>query len=279
MIKAYQQFDLFGKRTFEKAIIEPPFRLNAEMPNEACFYYVVKGCAEVIMPTQKIAANTDEGVVMQCGNYLNDYLTSQNMEYCEAIAIHFYPEVLKTLYDKELPSFLLQIGKVKPLGYQKIKSATLIKNYIESLQFYFDNPELVSDELLKLKLKELILLLAKTDNMQTIQTLIARLFTKAEIDFKEVIEANLYNNLNQKELAALTHLSLSSFKREFAKHYQTSPAKYIKQRRLEQAAKLLKATDLRVSDVAFDCGFVDLAHFSKSFQKAYDSSPTDFRLN
>lgn len=280
MIKDYKQFALFGKMTFIKAAIEPPFRVTAHMANEACFYYVISGNATVTTSTQRISTNTSEGLVMQCGNYLNDYLsTAEGMEYCEAIAIHLNPEVLKMIYDKEFPDFLKQVNKVKSIGYQKLKSSQVLKNYIESLLFYFDNPDLVSEELLKLKLKELILLLAKTDKAEQVRYLLTSLFSKEEINFKEIIEANLYNNLSLEELATLSNLSLSTFKREFVKHYELSPAKYIRQRKLAQAAKLLQSTTLRISDVAFDCGFGDLAHFSKIFQKTYGLSPSDFRLN
>ena len=103
------------------------------------------------------------------------------------------------------------------------------------------------------------------------------MFSRDEINFKEVIEANLYNNLTIEELAILTNLSLSSFKREFNKQYNCSPAKYIRQRRLEKAAKLLQSTSLRVSDIAYDCGYQDVAHFSKAFLKEYDATPTGYR--
>ena len=138
---------------------------------------------------------------------------------------------------------------------------------------------MVSEELLKLKLKEIILLLAKTDNAAAIRDLLSRLFNKADIDFKQVIEANIYNNLSLDELALLCNMSLSTFKREFDKNYDSSPAKYIRKRKLAKAAELLKNTNNRISDVAYDCGFSDLSHFSKSFQKAYQLSPTDYRLN
>jgi hypothetical protein len=38
MIKDYRQFDLWKKKGFEKAAVEPPFRVFAKMPNEACFF-------------------------------------------------------------------------------------------------------------------------------------------------------------------------------------------------------------------------------------------------
>lgn len=277
MIKAYQQFELFGKKIIEKAVIEPPFRIMAEMPNEACFYYIVEGQANVITPTETITTKTNEGLVLRCGNYLNEYFAAQEISYCEAIAVHLYPEVLKIIYDKEFPGFLLHVQKIKPVMYESIPPSSFLKSYIDSLQFYFNNPALVSDELIKLKIKELILLLAKTDNAATVKMLLSGLFSKTEISFKAIIEANLFNNLSLEELAMLNQLSLSSFKREFVKQYDCSPAKYIKQRKLEQAAKLLQGTSLRVSAIAFDCGFIDLAHFSKSFQKAYGTSPSDFR--
>ncbi|MEL6867871.1 MAG: AraC family transcriptional regulator, partial [Bacteroidota bacterium] len=222
---------------------------------------------------------TEEGLVMRCGNYLNNFFATEGSTSCEAIAVHFYPDVLKMIYDKELPDFLLHLNKVKPLPITKYQASELMASYINSLQFYFENPALVSDELLKLKLKELILLLAKTDNAAAIQSLMASMFKPSEIDFKAVIEANLYNNCSMEELATLTNLSLSSFKREFARQYDCSPAKYIRRRKMQKAAKLLKGTDLRISDIAFDCGFKDLAHFSKAFQKHYAFSPSDYRVN
>lgn len=279
MIKAHQQFDLLGKKIFEKAVLQPPFRIPAPMPNEACFYYIVSGCAEVLSPLGSIKGEANEGIVLKCGNYFNDYLNDVEGEFCEAVAVHFYPEVLKLIYDKDFPDFLLEIEKAQPLKLEKIAGSPLLKNYVDGLRFYFENPALVSDELLKLKLKELILLLAKTDNVSTIKHLLASMFAPAVLDFKEVIEANLYNNLSLEELAYLAGLSLSSFKREFVKHYDQSPAKYIKQRKLEKAAKLLKLTELRISEVAYECGFVDLAHFSRSFQQFYRISPSNYRLD
>ncbi len=279
MIKDYKQFDLFGKKIFEKAVVSPPFRFFYGMPDEACFYYLLRGKNKVFAPNSKVEVKASEGLVMQCGTYFCDVFADERSEYCEAIAIHLPLDVLQLIYDKEFPDFLLDVDKVRPLSNEKHKASHLLKNYIDSLQFYFDNPALVTEEILKLKVKELVLLLARTSDAVAIQKLLRRLFTKAKVSFKEVIEANIFNSFTVEELAKLTHLSLSSFKREFNKQYGTSPAKYIRERRLKKAAQLIEVTDLRLSSIAFDCGFSDLAHFSKSFHKTYGSSPRDFRLN
>ena len=277
MIKEIQRFDFQGKTTFVKAVLEPPFKMMTDMYDEACFYFVKTGKRRMYSATEKIELVANEGVVLQCGKYINNYIASEEIVYCESIAVHLFPEVLRLVYDNEFPDFLTNIQTVESAGFERVESTSLLENYIQSLEFYFSNPSLVSDELLKLKIKELLLLLSKTDNVGIIKTLLAGMFDPLEINFKEVIEANIYNNLSVQDLAELTNLSLSSFKREFEKHFSSSPAKYIKRRKLEKATKLLKNTELRITDVAFDSGFNDLAHFSKSFQSEYGLAPSDYR--
>lgn len=278
MIKEYNHLDLYNKNIFERVVLQPPLKAPGIMPNEACFIYAVEGESQVYGATEGVMLHTEEAVVMKCGNYLNDWLKNKTSNSCEAIAVHFYPEVLKKIYDKELPAFFKEVKKVKPICIEKVEASRLLKNYIDSLQYYFNNPKLVSDELLKLKLKELILLLAKTDNAESIQQLIASLFTPTEYSFKELIEANIFTNLSLEELALLHNTSLSSFKREFKKVYQTSPARYFKQRKLERAARLISHTTERIGEIAFNCGFSEIAHFSRSFQEQFGSSPTQYRL-
>ncbi|WP_278021379.1 helix-turn-helix domain-containing protein [Flavobacterium ginsengisoli] len=72
-------------------------------------------------------------------------------------------------------------------------------------------------------------------------------------------------------------MSVSSFKREFAKIYNDTPANYIKVKKLEKATQLLQVSDQRITEIAFDCGFNDLANFTKSFTSKYNISPTNFR--
>lgn len=279
MIQDHKQIEFQGRKVFEKAVVCPPFRFFYSMPNEACFYYMEKGSSKLVTPTRTMQIEHQEGVVMQCGNYLADMISEEGIEYCEAVAIHLYPEMLKLIFDKEFPDFFLNLQKNKPVQIQKYKASELFRNYIQSIQFYFENPELVSEELLKLKLKELLLLLARSDDAEVIFQLFQGLFCKVNFEFKDIVESNIFNNLSLDELAKLTGTSLSSFKREFAKHYEDTPAKYIRRKRLEKATKLLIGTQMRISDIAYDCGFGDLAHFSRIFHKEYDYSPSHYRLN
>jgi len=49
----------------------------------------------------------------------------------------------------------------------------------------------------------------------------------------------------------------------------TSPSDYIRSFRLAKAKILLETTDLTVSEVTFQVGYKDVAHFSKSYMEEF----------
>nr|WP_245999733.1 AraC family transcriptional regulator [Paraflavitalea soli] len=196
----------------------------------------------------------------------------------EIVIVTFHPDILKKIYERELP-LLLQKPQhtVSNLSSEKVNNDFLIQKYIEGLLFYFENPSLVNDDILILKLKEIILLLSQTQNAAAIQVILSQLFSPATYTFKQIIEAHLFSPVGIEELARKANLSVSSFKREFTKLYNDSPANYIKNKRLERASELLLASDNRITDIAYACGFNDLANFTKSFHDKYKVTPTNYR--
>jgi AraC-like DNA-binding protein len=196
----------------------------------------------------------------------------------EMVIVTFHPDILKKVYERELPLILQPNNKVTNQSSEKINNDFLIQKYIEGLLFYFENPSLVNDDILILKLKEIILLLSQTEKSETVQVILSQLFSPMAYTFRQIIEAHLFFQVNIEELARKTNLSVSSFKREFRKVYNDSPANYIKNKRLEKAAELLTISGERITDIAFDCGFNDLANFTKSFHEKYHVTPTNYRL-
>lgn len=278
MILDYKNFTLKNKSIFERVKMKPPFQPPSNFPNEACFVYVLEGGQQTFSPTEKFHIRQKDAILLKCGNYFTEWIEQNNDGFCEAIGIHLYPDILKIIYDKEIPNFVINRDKSSH-KLSVVSNNQLIDAYIESMLFYFDNPTLVDDDLLILKLKELILLLTKTEKADSIIDIISRLFSPREFQLKEVIEAHLYSNVSLETLASLCNLSLSTFKREFDKIFNEAPAKYLKRKKLEKSQELLKVTDYSIGDIAFKCGFTDIAHFSNSFKEYFGINPSDFRLN
>jgi len=280
MIVDYQKIDLYEKSFIQKIVLKPPFEFVFPVSEQACFLYVKNG---------RMQYKTDEIYLDIPQNYslfLNCIQSGKKIEQLDAdanseiVIVTFHADILKKIYEREFPA-LLQSPKnaVSNQSGGKINNDFLIQKYIEGLLFYFETPALVNDDILILKLKEIIILLSQTQNAETVNIILSQLFSPVIYTFKQIIEANLFSQVNIEDLAQKTNLSVSSFKREFAKLYNNSPANYIRNKRLERASELLLTSDNRITDIAFECGFNDLANFTKSFHNKYNTSPTNYRLN
>jgi transcriptional regulator GlxA family with amidase domain len=93
-----------------------------------------------------------------------------------------------------------------------------------------------------------------------------------------VTDRHVYSRLSIEKLARLANLSLSSFKREFRRVFNDSPAHYLKHKKLERARQLLEKTDRQINKIAFECGFEDFPHFCRSFVRHAGLSLGAYRL-
>lgn len=82
--------------------------------------------------------------------------------------------------------------------------------------------------------------------------------------------------LNIGQLADACRISQVYFRRLFKELYGISPALAIRQRRLQQAAKLLEAGYYSVTETARLCGFPDVKYFSTAFKTAMGTSPSAY---
>lgn len=277
MIITHQHFRLLEKCILERIVFTPPIKKTSVMENEACFLYSVNGQSSLYSSNQKMELTSKDGVVLKCGSYLQKHYKATDDRPYEKIAIHFHPEVLKLIYSDDLPKFLKDKPSEKIRPIERIKIDEMISKYIDSLLFYFDNPSLINDELVVLKVKELLLLLINTDSSEQIKNILKDLFNPTEFEFKKIIQAHLYNGLTIKDLALLSNLSVSTFKRTFKQIFNDSPAHYMKVKRLEKSSELLKITSNRITDICYDCGFNNIGHFSKSFISHFHMSPSEYR--
>ncbi|WP_335967001.1 AraC family transcriptional regulator [Galbibacter sp. PAP.153] len=279
MINSYKKFDLFGKSLIQRIVLKPPFKYEFPVNEQACLLFVREGAFQYKMDDIQIGVPTNYSLLLNCVKSGKQIHHSDAKNFCEVVIVTFHLDVLKKIYNREIPLILQPSIKVSNQSSGKVNNDFLIQKYIEGLLFYFENPSLVNDEVLVLKLKEIILLLSQTQEAETIQVILSQLFSPRTYTFKQIIEANLFSQLTVEKLAQQTNLSVSSFKREFTKLYNDTPANYIRNKKLEKAAELLLASDQRISDIAFDCGFNDLANFTKSFNDKFHSTPTNYRLN
>jgi AraC family transcriptional regulator, exoenzyme S synthesis regulatory protein ExsA len=275
MIISHKKFELWGQTLIETVNIRAPFRFSVRFPQQACFLYYKQGKTVIHSAYEQVEIKSDESVILNCGNYFADLLEYPEGDFFDIIVFHLHAETLKKLYRQEFPSFLKKDGATRSIG--KIASGDVVRGFIENLDFYFENPALINDDILELKVKELVLILLQSKNAESIRSLLRELFMPYEVNLRELVQRHLFSGIAIKDLAGLASMSLPTFNRRFYEIYDNSPASYIKAKRLERARELLEVSSLSISEIAFETCFKDIPHFSRSFKQRFRVSPASYR--
>jgi AraC family transcriptional regulator len=95
----------------------------------------------------------------------------------------------------------------------------------------------------------------------------------------EYVEEHLDSGLSLEQMAAVAHLSVYHFARQFKAATGLPPHQYVIARRVERAKQLLQAgIDLTLADVAVEAGFSDQSQLSNHFKRLVGVTPGQFRM-
>lgn len=93
----------------------------------------------------------------------------------------------------------------------------------------------------------------------------------------EFIASHLPEPIYVADLAAIVGLGKSAFSRLFKKSTGRTVPQYVNELRIARACILLGETDLTVSQISMDCGFVSPAHFQRQFREHQHCVPLVYR--
>jgi len=94
---------------------------------------------------------------------------------------------------------------------------------------------------------------------------------------QELVESRLDADLTLQELAAAVGYSRSHFLRAFHATTGVTPHRYLLNRRIERARRLLAEADMSIAQVAYFCGFSSQAHLTVAFRKVCGLTPGEYR--
>ena len=152
----------------------------------------------------------------------------------------------------------------------------LLESCLASLIPYFDLDGQFPEELASLKITEAISILRMID--PGVDNVLANFDLPGKIDLVSFMQRNFMFNMSLEKLGYLTGRSLSTFNRDFKKLFNTTPQKWLVDKRLELAHYQLLEKRKKPTEVYLEVGFEDLSHFSFSFKKKYGLSPVQLTL-
>jgi AraC-like DNA-binding protein len=94
---------------------------------------------------------------------------------------------------------------------------------------------------------------------------------------KRLIAERSGDDLSLDEMAKALNVSTFYFCKLFRKATGLTFTEYLSRTRVEKARNLLVNPNLRISEIAYACGFGSLGHFNRVFKKIVGLSPTEYR--
>jgi len=154
-----------------------------------------------------------------------------------------------------------------------LESNDMLKGYFLSVIPYTETGKPVNRKLASIKVDEAIALL-----LEMRRDLVSFLFDFSDPhkqNLEEFMLKNFHYNAPIEHFAKLSGRSLTSFKREFADIFNTSPGTWLKNKRLSEAYYLIKKKSQKPQDIYLNLGFENLSHFYTSFKQKYGKTPAE----
>ena len=92
-----------------------------------------------------------------------------------------------------------------------------------------------------------------------------------------LIRKNYDQNLTLEEMSKIAGLSPKYFCRIFREMTERSPIEYLNWFRVNRACALLRETNDKLPDIAFNCGFNNFSYFIKTFRRYKGMTPLKYR--
>lgn len=158
------------------------------------------------------------------------------------------------------------------------KEQAKIDLLLRVFQDEFDTVDNIQEEMLRMLLKRLIIIVTRLAKQQFIHD---EELTGKKLDiirqFNLLVENHYKTQHQVKFYAGQLHRSPKTLSNLFALYNKKSPLAVIQERVILEAKRLLVYSHKSAKEIAYELGFDDVAYFSKFFKKLTGMAPTDFR--
>jgi len=250
---------------FESQINNSLAKAKVHYHNSFEIYYLLKGTCWYFIDQKSYRLTAGDIALIPNGViHKTNYETKNHSRMLINCSHALIPESVKNLIP-ELPYFS-----------NTDATADQISEIFNTIQKEYNYPDEFSADILKNKLSELLLLIARESKVT--------LSKKNESPIVESAVKYIHNHymdtINLSDVAKYCYVSREHLSRTFKKETGFGFNEYLNVYRLKKADSLLRENPKRkISEIALSCGFNDSNYFSKSYKKMYGIAPTKTKGN
>ena len=236
--------------------------------NQNAFSFLTEGTKEVVSDNSTLSIDNSRFLIMKSGHCLMTEKLSDIRRY-RSVLLFFTSEVLlKFIRETEL-------NKTNSTEYKSVYSFSydeFIQRFVNSLLDISKLSKNIQKKLLEVKFEEIMLYLTAIHGTDFLYSLTENSNDMTQ-KFIRTVESNQFSKLTLKELAFLCGMSVSTFKREFEKHYSQSPIKWFQNKIFEFDYHLLHLYKQQSSEIHFEVVYENLSSFIQAYKSKYGITP------
>ena len=237
--------------------------------------YVLSGKKKWITPENEYMVSEGQSIFVRKGAFKNQQYFEEG--FC-VLMFFMKDDFIQRSFKEDIEREISSPKKINhPDFIYRVNVTESLKFLYHSFFSYLKQDSKISQKLIELKFREMLLNICSDQNNTRIKDVLFTLSKNIEGSIEQVMEEQYIYNLKIDDFAKLCGKSISSFKRDFQKTYNTTPGKWLLTKRLRLASDMLLHTEFTVQQICYDAGFESDSHFIRSFKNHFGDSPQQWR--
>ena len=240
---------------------------------EHTLIFVSKGAKVFRFPNKEIIVEAGKAIFLKRGCYL----------LCESIADHSHYESISIFFNESaVQNFWLGLDlsdtDIRSVSSKNddmliLEMSPELERFKDTILSCFTYEGSFLEQLITMKLHELLLLLLDTPIADDLKAFFGEIFDEKRTDPEYIVSENVLTPLTLEDYARLSNRSLSSFKRAFKQKTGQTPGNWILENRLEHARMLVQGTGKTISEIGAESGFNNASSFIRSYRTRFGLTP------
>ena len=244
--------------------------------------YVVRGHKNIYYGDKHYTISRGEIFYLGVGNHYIEDISDDGRPF-EQIVVYYSPQLLQRILLHLNMSFAIDISnshsceRCRLMNHVVVPSTVALRSFFAHTASYLQEDNFIHDETAEnIKMTELVyLIVSQTDGC--LKSKVLNNVDSARDNFEQIIYSHIFSDVSIEKLAEKSNRSLTSFKKEFKRHFFMPPHRWFIKQRLMQSRLLLISTSKSISEIGNECTFPNTSHFIKLFKKQYGTTPAIYR--
>ncbi len=244
--------------------------------------YVVRGTKHIYYGDACHTVSKGEIFYMGVGNHYVEDIPEEGRPF-EQVIVYYSPELLQRTLLYLNMNYSINISNshscdpCRRLNHVSTEASSTLRSFFTHAVSYLQDDNFMHDEAAEnIKLTELMYLIVSQSDGCLKSKILSNMDASRD-NFEQIIYSHIFCDISIEELSTLCNRSLTSFKKEFKRHFYMPPHRWFIRQRLMQSRLLLISTSKSISEIGIECTFPNTSHFIKLFKKEYGTTPAIYR--